>query len=299
MSQFSAIDLEKLPAPDVIDRLDFEEILSELLDNLKENYPEFSADVESDPVYKILEVSAYRELKLRAEINDRIKALLLAYARGPDLDHISATYYRLPRELISEGDENAIPPIPPVYENDDRLRYRSQISYEGYSTAGPEGSYIFHTLAASPFVKDASVDSPSPGVVVVTVLSSEGAGEASVGLLDIVSTYLNDKTIRPLTDQVLVQSANVFPFVVRAELILFSGPDEAVVEKAALKALNEYLEARHRLGHDITLSGLYAALHQPGVQQVNLLEPTQNIPMLRSEVAWNTDINITVGGRGE
>lgn len=299
MSQFSAIDLEKLPAPDVIEKLDFETIFSELLADLIIRYPAFSADLESDPTYKILEVTAYRELTLRAEMNDRIKALLLAYAHGPDLDHIAATYYRLPRELISAGDENATPPTSPVYEHDDRLRYRSQISYEGYSTAGPEGSYIFHTLAASPQIKDASVSSPSPGVVVVTVLSSEGEGTANDHLLGVVRTYLNDNTIRPLTDQVLVQTADVFPFVVNAELILFSGPDEAVVENAARQGLVEYLEARHRLGHDITLSGLYAALHQPGVQQVNLLEPIHNIAMLRSEVAWNTGIQITLAGRGE
>ncbi|WNO10438.1 baseplate J/gp47 family protein [Teredinibacter sp. KSP-S5-2] len=299
MSQFSAIDLEKLPAPDVIETLDFETIFSALLAELTEAYPEFSADVESDPAYKILQVSAYRELMLRAEINDRIKALLLAYARGANLDHIVASYYRLQREIVSPGDESAIPPVAPKYEDDDRLRYRSQLSYEGYSTAGPEGSYIFHALAASPLVKDASVQSPTPGVVVVTVLSNDGAGIASDALLQTVNAHLNDKTIRPLTDQVLVQSAEVIPFTVEAELILFSGPDESVVEQAALIALDDYLNARHRLGHDITLSGMYAALHQPGVQQVNLLSPAQNILVQRSQVAWNTEKKITLGGRGE
>ena len=56
-------------------------------------------------------------------------------------------------------------------ESDTALRYRIQLSLEGYSTAGPVGAYVFHGLSADGRVKDISADSPSPGQVLITVLS--------------------------------------------------------------------------------------------------------------------------------
>ncbi|MCP4101043.1 MAG: baseplate assembly protein, partial [Lentisphaerae bacterium] len=60
MSTFNAIDLSLLPAPDVIEPLDYEVIFSAMLTTLRSKTPEFSALVESDPAYKVLEVAAYR-----------------------------------------------------------------------------------------------------------------------------------------------------------------------------------------------------------------------------------------------
>lgn len=62
---FTAVDLSQLPAPSVVETLDFETILQAMLDDLLARDPDFSALVESDPAYKILEVAAYRELLLR------------------------------------------------------------------------------------------------------------------------------------------------------------------------------------------------------------------------------------------
>jgi len=77
---FSAIDLSALPAPDIIETLDFEVILAAMLTDLQARDASFSALVESDPAYKILEVAAYRELLLQARINSAAKAVMLPYA---------------------------------------------------------------------------------------------------------------------------------------------------------------------------------------------------------------------------
>ena len=48
----------------------------------------FTALVESDPAWTILEVAAYRELLLRQRINDASRAVMLAFATGADLEHL-------------------------------------------------------------------------------------------------------------------------------------------------------------------------------------------------------------------
>ena len=53
------------------------------------------------------------------------------------------------------------------------------MSFEGFSTAGPDGAYLFHSLSAHGQVLDASVYSPTPGYVVVSVLSRDGDGTAA------------------------------------------------------------------------------------------------------------------------
>ncbi|PXB95471.1 baseplate assembly protein, partial [Pseudomonas aeruginosa] len=87
------IDLSQLPEPEVIENLDFETIYQELLGDFREAMAgEWAAEVESDPVLKLLQLAAYRELLLRARINDAARALMLAYASGADLDQIGAGF---------------------------------------------------------------------------------------------------------------------------------------------------------------------------------------------------------------
>ncbi len=68
---------------------------------------------------------------------------------------------------------------------------------------------------------------------------------------------------------------------------------------AAESALETYVETHHLLGHDITLSGLFAALHQPGVQNVRLTQPGTNIAVAADEAAFCAAdaLDISIGGR--
>ncbi|MFC0669467.1 baseplate J/gp47 family protein [Azotobacter chroococcum] len=305
MSQFVAIDLSQIPAPKVVETLDFEQILAERKATLVGYYPadEQAAvaaqlELESDPRTKMLEESTYRELVLRARINDAAKAVMLAYAEEEDLDQLGGNF-SVKRLEISPADPEATPPVAAVYESDTDFRYRIQLSMEGLSVAGPEGAYIFHALSASGLVLDASATSPTPGEVVVTVLSREGDGTASAELLASVDSALSAESVRPLTDYVQVQAATVVPYQVEATLRFLSGPDRTVVMAAAQAAIEAYTEGQHRLGLDVTLSGLYAALHQPGVQRVDLASPTANLVIDRQSASYCTAITLTDGGLDE
>lgn len=297
---FTAIELDKLNAPSVIEPVDFETVFSSMKDALVAMAPDLAntLELESEPLTKLLQVCAYREVLLRQRVNEAAKAVMLAYAGGTDLDQLAANY-NVERLLVSPGDPNAVPPVPPTYEDDTSLRRRVQLSFEGFSTAGPEGAYIFHGLGADADVRDISVASPAPGEVVVSVLSRTGDGTANGDVLAAVNAILNADDVRPLTDQVTVQSAEVINYSVVASLTLYPGPDSVVVLAAAQSALDAYIDATHRLGRDVTLSGLYAALHRDGVQNVYLTSPTEDIVIASHQAAFCTGTNVTIGGIDE
>ncbi|MBL0229475.1 MAG: baseplate J/gp47 family protein [Moraxellaceae bacterium] len=297
MSIFQRIDLSQLPAPIVVEQKTYEQILLELKTDLISRDPQLEAvlSLESEPLVKLLQVYAYRELLTRQRENLKAVSLMLAFAKGSDLDQIGANY-GVPRLLIDSGNPSAIPPISPTYESDSDFKRRIQLSFEAFTTAGSEASYIFHGLSADGQVADITALSPSAGVVEIYVLARTGDGLADSTLLTKVENALNAKTIRPLTDNVQVFSIDVVNFVVVAELILFNGPDESLVLSNAQTELDNYLLASRSNGIDITISGLHHALHQSGVQKVNLISPSADVVVQSHQVANCTSTTLTVGG---
>ena len=295
---YTAIDLSQLPAPAIVEELDYETIRAAMLADLVARMPSFSALLESDPVVKLLEICAYRELVLRQRVNDATRGVMLAKAVGSDLDHLAALF-GVQRFVLDAGDATAIPPVAPTLESDADFRRRVQLSLEGFSTAGPVGAYIYHALSAHPDVLDASADSPLPGDVVVTVLSRTGNGAASPTLVAAVQAALSADDVRPLCDTVGVQSATIVNWHIAATLTCYAGPDRAVILAAAQAAAAAYAADQHRLGRDVTLSGIYAALHRPGVQRVTLVNPVADIVIAPHQASWCTGIVLTDGGVGE
>lgn len=293
---FTAVDLSRLPAPSVIEPLSFEEIYAEMLASLQALVPGFDATVESDPAVMLLQVCAYRELMLRGRVNDAAKAVMPAFATGTDLDHLAALM-SVARLELSPGDPTTN--IPPTYEDDTALRARLVLAPEGFSVAGPEGAYIFHARSADGEVLDASATSPAPGQVLVTILSRTGNGTASPQLVAKVAAHVSDETVRPLTDAVTVQSATILNYQVVATITTYSGPDGSIVLAEAKRRLDAYRQRQHRLGLDVTRSGIIAALHAEGVQNVVLAEPPSDIVVDRTQAAWCTGITITYAGTGE
>lgn len=289
---YTQVDLSQLPPPDVVETLEFEDILGNMLGELVERDPSFTALVESDPAYKVLEVAAYREMLLRQRVNDAAKAVMLSLARGADLDQIGANF-AVGRMMLDPGDPNAIPPVPPTYEDDESFRSRIQLSFEGITTAGSEGSYVFHALSASPEVKDVQAVSPDPGDVIVYVLPRSPGVVAGEGLLDLVAAAVNGERVRPMTDRVTVQAASLVEYSIVAELEVYKGPDLEVVRAQAYAAVAAYAEKQRRIGYDVTLSGIYAALHQAGVHNVNLIEPTATVVVAEGEASWCSSITVT------
>lgn len=293
---YTAVDLSRLPSPNVVESLSYEDLLARMLADLVARDPSFTALVESDPAYKLLEVCAYRELLLRQRINDAARGVMLAYAVDADLDNLGALL-GVTRLTLDPGDPSRS--ILPTMERDEDFRRRITLAPEGFSVAGPEGAYIFHALSASPDVLDASATSPTPGQVLVSVLSRTGDGTASQATLAAVAARLNSATVRPLTDQVKVQSAQIVNYTIVGTRYTFAGPDSDVVLANSDASLLAYQTESHRIGRDITRSGLEAAIHVPGIQRVDLTSPAGNVVISRTQAANCTSIALAYGGIDE
>lgn len=301
----SVIDLSQLPAPDIVTVPDFETVLAARKAAYLALFPADERDavaatltLESEPVVKLLQENAYREILLLQRINEAAQACMVAYALGNDLDQLAANY-NVERLTVTPADETAVPPVDAVLESDDDLRQRIPAAFEGLSVAGPTGAYTFHALSADGKVADATAISPSPAVVTVTVLSREGDGTAPDELLAAVTDALNDESVRPVADRVTVQSAHVVPYSVTARLYLYPGPEAEPIRQAAEARLIAYISAQRRLGRDIRRSALYAALHVEGVQRVELDSPPMDVVLDDTQAAYCTGYQVTIGGNDE
>ena len=314
----TAIDLSQLPAPTVVEQLSYEDIRAAAVAKMIEDLPTFDATVTSDPAVKVLEVYAYRELLLRQQFNERARQVMLAYAKGSNLDQLGAllNVARLPGE------------------QDDPYKARIQLAPEAFSVAGPASAYRYYALSAANTLADASVTSPRPdnlralmlgvladhgadaglvaavtaaldgaiwpGTVVVSLLSALGDGSASDDEIEAVELAVSaDEDVRPLTDWPQVRSAEIIDYEVDIDLVLFSGPDETIVLAAAQEGVEAYKAASRKLGRSITRAGLYAAAVVAGVQNALINKPPADVAIAKTQCANCVGTAVRIAGRVE
>jgi phage-related baseplate assembly protein len=136
--------------------------------------------------------------------------------------------------------------------------------------------------------------SPGYGAVVVTVLSALGDGIPDGVLLETVSAALNDESVRPLTETVIVQAAAVVEYAIKANLTIDPGPDPELIRTAAVDAVNTYVSDSFLLGRPVTRSGIFGALHQPEVRRVVLAEPATDLLLARYQVGRCVSIEVNL-----
>lgn len=301
----ATIDLSQLPRPNVIEELDFETIFNERKERLIALYPEEQQEAisrtlsyESEPMVKILQESAYREVLLRQRVNEAAQAAMVAYAIRNDLDQLAANN-DVQRLIITPADPDAVPPVEAVMESDSDLRQRIPAAFEGMSVAGPTGAYEYHSLSADGRIADVSAISPAPAEVIISVLSRKGNGTASPELLDAVRLALSDEDVRPVADRVTVQSAKIVDYMIDATIYAYPGPAIEPIMKDAFRRLEIYINEQRRLGRDIRRSAIYAALHTQGVQRVELTSPPKDMVLDKTQAANCTHYQILPGGSDE
>ncbi|WP_035552110.1 baseplate J/gp47 family protein [Burkholderia sp. 9120] len=289
----TTIDLTAIDPPDLVDTLDFEDIYQEKLAHFRSIYEDWSAALESDPVVKLIELAAYREVRLRARINDAAKAVMLAFSTGADLEHLSVLF-DIERATVDPGDPSANPPVAPVFEGDERLKLRTQMSMETATVAGPSGAYVALAMNASPDVLDVSVDQPEAGTVRLTLLSAKGNGVPDQALLERVRNAVSPEDVRPLNDTVITAASAPLDFAIEADLYIGEGPDPDVVLKARLEALELAVAKARKLGAGMSLSAIFGALHPPGsgVEDVELISPSASVVCQRHQFANCTQIRL-------
>ncbi|WP_182310668.1 baseplate J/gp47 family protein [Aeromonas media] len=273
----STITLSQLPQPDVIELLDFETILAERKAYFVSLYPadqqasvEATLALESEPTNKLLQENAYRQLIMLQLINDLSVANMLPWSKGADLDGLVSNW-NVQRLIIQPGDPTATPPIPEIKEDDDALRMRALLAWDGLSVAGPTGAYEYFALSADGKVADAKGSSPAPAEALVTILSTEGDGTADAALIAKVTQALSHEDRRPVADRLTVQSAGIIRYTITAKLHIASqGAEADVTLQAARDQLAAFINPRRRIGVEVPRSAIDAALHVQGVRKVEL-----------------------------
>ena len=275
-----APELAGLPTPQVLETLRFETVFDALLRDFQVRYPQYSALLASDPAIKLIEVAAYRELLLRARINEAARANLLAFAVGNDLEHLGAFYgvSRLPQE------------------QDEPLRRRIRARIMGFANAGGAAHYRYWALSASPEVADVAVDSPGPGRVRISVLPTGHSDTVPEALLETVRATVLRDDVRVLTDTVEVVPVSLVPVAVSAQIWLYPDTPMAVFEGLAPRLTRELAQAAV-LGWDLTRSWLIGQLQQAGVHKVELISPDADIRIHSTQAVRLTDVQLTFAGR--
>lgn len=294
----STITLSQLPQPDVIENLDFETILAERKAYCISLYPAeqqaaiaATLELESEPITKLLQENAYRELILRQRINEAAVANMLAWAKGADLDNLAANW-NVQRLTIQPGDPTATPPVPEIKEDDAALSLRALMAWDGLSVAGPTGAYEYFALSADGKVADAKGSSPAPAQALVTILSTEGNGTADATLIAKVTAALNGENVRPVADRLTVQSAGIINYTINAQLHIDSqGAEADVILQAASDSLAAFINPRRRIGVEVPRSAIDAALHVQGVRKVDLIG-WADIPPSATQAAYCTGFTV-------
>ncbi len=286
----AVLDITTLPAPAVIQEVDYEVILARQKaqfitewNALRVTYPELPAydtlSIESDPVGIVTQAESYREVLLLARINEAARARLLAFAAGSDLDQLAAFY-----DVVRQ-----------VGETDTRLKTRVILAIQGRSTGGPKERY--KSIAMNADVRVASVEVYRVGrspLIYVAIYSTEPNGVASEGLLTIVRAALENDNVQLVNDEFVVASAVLTVVNLVANIWLLPDADEATVTRAAT-ALRDAWAIEQQLGRDLIREWWVSKLMISGVHKITPV--TADVIVPPSQAAAIGTITLNLQGR--
>lgn len=304
--------LNQLAEPEIVKVEPFETLLAEFKaevlayvaarDPVKAARLGEALDNDSDLLGMMLQAFTLRLQGHERKYNARIKQMLAWWAKGSNLDARLADM-GLERRVISAGDENAFPPVPAELEPDDeaRIRYylaphapaagsrlqyrreamtlgeRAQVTVELNAFGQLVVTYTFAPDSFAAQVKDANGRQIAPGQVAVTVLARAGDGTPSADLLEATRKHFARDDVRPETDEVVVQAAQIVRYQLNATVYINAGPDAQLTKEAAEAALAEYAASRHMLGGYVDPTRIHSVLHAAGAERlvVDLLAPIE------------------------
>jgi phage-related baseplate assembly protein len=155
-------------------------------------------------------------------------------------------------------------------------------------------SYTFDPDGYAARVKDGNGRRTAPGEVRVTVLSREGDGTPCDDLLDGVRRHFARPDVRPETDLVTVQGAQILPYKIRVVARINAGPDSGLTQVAAQKLLQDYAESCHRLEGRVDPSWIDYSIHSAGAAQLQILEPLAPIVATAFQAPYCSGVEVEV-----
>lgn len=259
-----------LPAPQVLESLDFERIYTDTRADLIARAPELQGvlTLESEPLTKLLQAFAYREMLYRARLNDALRSFLLAYASGSDLDH-KGNFFGCPR-MTGEGD--------------DRYRKRIGLRIRALAGNGTKEAYEEMALATSLDIRDAVAVQLRPGYVQILIWPEPHVSQPET-LRTAVNEVVNGPRGRPLGVSVSVQLAKPRAIDIQAHIWRTATAPLDLTTRITTR-LQTALAGHARLGGQVARSWITAQLHTDGVASLrwaNDTQPPESTPLASNE----------------
>lgn len=231
-----------MQVPNAIEEIDYDLLKNDIMEHLKETKDIDIVFLESDTFMLIVEAFVYREMLLRARINDALRASYLWTATGTDLDAVAALYGV--NRLESE--------------DDDRLRERCILSLYAQSTAGSRKSYIFWAKSVSNNIKEVEILKPTPGVVEIVYHSGNDYTTE-------ISNICSGDDVIPLCDTVIVTKATVVDVNIELAVEIFPSFNIIDIRNTIKEAFGNLSLG---IGADLPLSKIYDTAHVEGVYKI-------------------------------
>ena len=183
-------------------------------------------------------------------------------------------------------------------ESDEAFAERIYIAPSAYSTAGPEDSYIYHAKRYNKSIGDVVATSEQEaGKVDIVFLMEDGAAPDSTTVAGL-QAYLNDKTIRPMTDTVTVTAPTEVSYTIGLTYYINrSDSAQAVaIQTAVEKAVSDYVIWQRTIGRDINPSKLTALVMAAGAKRVALTAPAYTTVGTTAVAALSGTPSVSYGG---
>lgn len=164
-------------------------------------------------------------------------------------------------------------------EGDEHYRERVRLAPAKLSTAGPQESYIYHALAASPLITDVkALNDHAAGTVELIIMTA--GGDPSEDVINAVKAACNDSTVRPLNDLLIVTGPERISYDVEIKYYTTAENEQATVaaiegEGGALEQYNAWQQLK--IGRDINPDKLRAFCLAPtegtGALRMDIIKP--------------------------
>ncbi|ASS56884.1 baseplate J/gp47 family protein [Rhizobium leguminosarum] len=289
-----SLDISALPPPQIIEELDTEVIISRQnayfqarweavrAANPTLSLPAYDVSLlETDPPVIINEAESYRETLLRQRANEVIKAYMLPFSNGTDLDMLAAFYdvVRLTGEL------------------DPRLRLRVVLAIQGRSTGGTAARYKSVAMGADVRIDDAIIYTVGRSPLIhAAIFSTDPDGVAGPELLAIADAALQAPDVKMVNDTIVVGSAVRTVVNIAADAWLLPDAGEATLEVAKLNLRTEWA-AVQSLGRNFVVEWWKSKLMVSGMYKITPVSPLGDIVVPPAEAISIGTINLTLRGR--
>lgn len=161
-------------------------------------------------------------------------------------------------------------------EGDERYRERVRLAPAKLSTAGPQASYVYHAMSASPLITDVNpINDHAAGTVELIIMTEDG--DPSEDVINAVIAACNAENVRPLNDKLIVSGPSRVEYGIQVKYYVTAETEQAAVaaiegEGGALDQYNAWQQ--EKIGRDIN----------PDKLRGLCLAPTSGTGALRMEI---------------